>query len=176
MVHRLDRDTSGVMLFAKSASVKKKLMDNWDEYAAERLYCGIAEGEINGEKGIIDLPLSEGKSGRVMVKNDGKPAITCWKKIKTGNGYTLLSLELKTGRRNQIRAHLAAIGHPVAGDTKYGAGTNPIKRLCLHAGKITLKHPRDGKLMEFEIPAPEEFNRLTGTSNQKQFPPAPECR
>ena len=150
VVHRLDRDTSGVMIFAKTARVKKKLMDNWDKLVTERRYVCAAEGEIAGKEGIIDLPLGEDSGGRVVARKDGKPARTRWKLLKTGNGYSLLSLELETGRRNQIRAHLAALGHPVAGDKKYWARTNPLKRLCLHAEKIAFHHPRDGRLMEFE--------------------------
>ena len=150
VVHRLDRDTSGVMIFARSAWVKKKIMDNWDEIVAERRYVCLAEGEFTEETGVIDLPLGEDRGGRVVVKEGGKPAITRWKLLNAGKGFSLLALELETGRRNQIRAHLAALGHPVAGDKKYHAKTDPLKRLCLHAEKIVFYHPRDGKLMEFE--------------------------
>ena len=154
VVHRLDRDTSGVMIFARSGWVKKKLMDRWDELVTERRYVCLAEGELGGEGGIIDLPLGEDSGGRVVVMKDGKPARTRWKLLGFRGGRSLLSLELETGRRNQIRAHLAALGHPVAGDKKYWAKTDPIKRLCLHAEKIAFRHPRDGRLMEFESPAP----------------------
>ena len=150
VVQRLDRDTSGVMIFAKSGWVKKKLMDNWDEMVTERRYICIAEGELAGEEGLIDLPLGEDAGGRVVAKKGGKPARTRWTLLKARSGYSLLSLELETGRRNQIRAHLAAIGHPVAGDKKYWAKTNPLRRLCLHASRISFYHPRDGRLMEFE--------------------------
>ena len=160
-VHRLDRETSGVMIFAKSGWVKKKMMDNWNESVAERLYICVAEGIFTEKEGIIDLPLGEDAGGRVVVRKDGKPAVTRWKLIQTRNGYSLLSLELETGRRNQIRAHLAALGHPVAGDKKYWAKTDPLKRLCLHAQKIGFYHPRDKKLMEFESPVPSGFNRIS---------------
>ena len=173
VVHRLDRDTSGVMIFAKSGWIKKKLMDNWDELVTQRSYVCVAEGEFpvfSGggtggktfeESGLIDMPLGEDSSGRVVaVEKGGKPARTRWKLLKTRNGYSLLSLDLETGRRNQIRAHLAALGHPVAGDKKYWASTDPIKRLCLHAEKIAFHHPRDGKLMNFEVPAPPAFARI----------------
>ena len=160
VVHRLDRDTSGVMIFAKTGWVKKKLMDNWDEIVAERSYVCVAEGEFADGEGIIDMPLGEDPSGRIVVQKDGMPAVTRWKLLKKRNGYSLLSLELETGRRNQIRAHLAGLGHPVAGDKKYWAKTDPLKRLCLHAQKIGFYHPRDGKLMEFESAAPPGFFRL----------------
>ena len=160
VVHRLDRDTSGVIIFAKSGRVKKKLMDNWDEIVTERRYVCVAEGVFAEEAGVIDLPLGEDSSRRVVVKKGGMPALTRWKLLRGHSGYSLLSLELETGRRNQIRAHLAALGRPVAGDKKYWAKTDPLKRLCLHAGKISFYHPRDGKLMEFESSFPQEFSRL----------------
>ena len=157
VVHRLDRDTSGVMLFAASGWVKKKLMEQWDETVTERRYVCVAEGVFTEEAGIIDLPLGEDSGGRIVARRDGQPALTRWKLLDRRNGYSLLSLELETGRRNQIRAHLAALGHPVAGDKKYWAKTNPLKRLCLHAEKIGFYHPRDGKLMEFKSPVPRGF-------------------
>ena len=164
VVHRLDRDTSGVMIFARSGWVKKKLMDHWDEAVTERLYVCVAEGDVSesaaSDAGIIDLPLGEDSGGRVVVMKDGKPAVTRWRLIKARNGYSLLSLELITGRRNQIRAHLAALGHPVAGDMKYHARTDPIRRLCLHAEKVAFYHPRDGRLTEFESPAPPAFEGI----------------
>ena len=160
VVHRLDRDTSGVMLFAKSGRLKKKIMETWNETVTERRYVCVAEGEFTGKEGRIDLPLGEDSGGRVVVREDGKAAVTRWKLLKTGNGFSLLSLELETGRRNQIRAHLAALGHPVAGDKKYFAKTNPLKRLCLHAEKLSFHHPRDGRLMEFVSPVPGGFEKI----------------
>ncbi|MDR0877418.1 MAG: RluA family pseudouridine synthase [Treponema sp.] len=154
VVHRLDRDTSGVMIFAKSEQVKKKLMEHWDEAVTERRYVALAEGALGDTEGIIDAPLGEDAGGRVIVQQGGKRAVTHWKLLKAGNGFSLLALELETGRRNQIRAHLHYIGHPVAGDKKYAARTDPVKRLCLHAEKIAFKHPKDGKPMEFVSPVP----------------------
>ncbi|MCL2478699.1 MAG: RluA family pseudouridine synthase [Treponema sp.] len=160
VVHRLDKDTSGVMIFAKSGWVKKKLMDNWDEAVAERRYICVAEGEFSKSSGIIDLPLGEDRSGRVVAMKNGRPARTRWELLDNQDGYSLLSLELDTGRRNQILAHLAALGHPVAGDKKYWAKTDPAGRLCLHASSLAFYHPRDGKLMEFESPVPRCFERI----------------
>ncbi|AEF84870.1 ribosomal large subunit pseudouridine synthase D [Treponema primitia ZAS-2] len=171
VVHRLDRDTSGVMLFAKSEAVKRKLMEHWDETVEERRYLALAEGEFAEAQGIIDAPLGEDSRGRVVVVRGGQQngaasktwrAITHWKLLKAGNGFSLLSLELETGRRNQIRAHLAHLGHPVAGDPKYGAKTNPLKRLCLHAEVLVFHHPHDGKLMEFEVKVPGGFFQVLG--------------
>ena len=168
VVHRLDRDTSGVMLFAKSEAVKRRLMENWDRSVKERRYLALAEGELpsdhhplTGEdSGIIDAPLGEDRGGRVVVSPGGRRALTRWKLLKAGKGYSLLSLELETGRRNQIRAHLSWLGHPVAGDGKYRARTNPLNRLALHAEGIVFQHPRDGRLLEFTAPPPGSFWRI----------------
>ncbi|MDR1908883.1 MAG: RluA family pseudouridine synthase [Spirochaetaceae bacterium] len=163
-VHRLDRDTSGLMIFVKSAAVKKNFMDHWDELVRLRRYTALAEGDIrtsSGGKseGIMDAPLGEDRGGRVVVRSGGKSAVTRWTLLTIrGNDrdglYSLLSLELETGRRNQIRAHLSHLGHPVAGDKKYAARTNPLGRLALHAGTLAFFHPHDGRLMKFESPLP----------------------
>ncbi len=172
-VHRLDRGTSGVMLFAKSEWAKRALMNNWNEAVAERRYVALAEGVFAEPEGTIDAPLGEDGGGRVIVMPGGKPALTRWKALPLAGfgrrlnpcagGYTLLSLELETGRRNQIRAHLAWAGHPVAGDAKYGARSDPLRRLCLHAESLAFRHPADGRLMRFEVPAlPELRGQRTG--------------
>jgi 23S rRNA pseudouridine1911/1915/1917 synthase len=160
VVHRLDRDTSGLMVFAKSAPVKKKFMERWDEAVTLRRYLALAEGEFprNGADGgpawgIIDEPLGEDRGGRVIVKAGGRRALTRWTLLAAEKGYSFLSLELETGRRNQIRAHLSFLGHPVAGDKKYGAKTDPLGRLALHAGNLSFYHPSGGRLMEFNSPA-----------------------
>jgi 23S rRNA pseudouridine1911/1915/1917 synthase len=160
VVHRLDRDTSGVMMFVKSEHIKKKLMENWDEAVTERRYIAIAEGRPGTDgaaEGTVNKPLGEDRSGRVVVTPGGKPAVTWWTLIKAGKVYSLLSLELETGRRNQIRAHLSALGCPVAGDKKYHAQTDPLRRLCLHAERLAFHHPADGRPMEFTVPPPEGF-------------------
>jgi 23S rRNA pseudouridine1911/1915/1917 synthase len=163
VVHRLDRDTSGVMMFAKSEPIKKKLMEHWDEAVTERRYVAVAEGRPGAggaATGVINKPLGEDPSGRVVVTPGGKPAVTRWKLVKAGKVYVLLSLELETGRRNQIRAHLAALGCPVAGDKKYHAQTDPLRRLCLHAERLAFRHPADGRPLAFTVPPPEGFERV----------------
>jgi 23S rRNA pseudouridine1911/1915/1917 synthase len=164
-VHRLDRDTSGLMIFAKSERIKKQFMERWNELLKERRYICLAEGEFAEKEGTIAEPLGEDRGGRVVVMKGGKPALTRWKLLNAGNSYSLLALELDTGRRNQIRAHLDWAGHPVAGDKKYHAKTDPLKRLALHADRLVFIHPaREGRaagaLMEFELPAPESFRRV----------------
>jgi 23S rRNA pseudouridine1911/1915/1917 synthase len=159
VVHRLDRETSGVMIFAKSEEIKRKLMANWDDSVQERRYIALAEGELAEPGGTIDAPLGEDSRGRVVVRQGGQRAVTHWKLLRAGGGFSLLSLELETGRRNQIRAHLSFLGRPVAGDKKYGAKTDPLKRLCLHAERLVFHHPHDGRSMEFEVKAPGGFWR-----------------
>jgi 23S rRNA pseudouridine1911/1915/1917 synthase len=150
------------MLFAKSEQAKRTLMENWDALVAERRYTALAEGVFAEDEGVIDAPLGETRDVRMAVTRDGQRAVTRWKKIKQGPAYCLLSLELETGRRNQIRVHLAHIGHPVAGDAKYGARTDPLNRLALHAGRICFHHPRTDALMEFEAAAPKGFGQVAG--------------
>jgi 23S rRNA pseudouridine1911/1915/1917 synthase len=167
VVHRLDRDTSGVMIFAKSEPVKRKLMEHWDEAVTLRRYTALAVGDITmaaGGKteGTIDAPLGEDRGGRVIVQKGGKHAVTHWKLLKKVKDYSLISLELETGRRNQIRAHLAYLGHPVAGDRKYGADNDPLHRLGLHAGELSFHHPKDSRLLEFVSPLPPAFRKFAG--------------
>jgi 23S rRNA pseudouridine1911/1915/1917 synthase len=156
-VHRLDRDTSGVMVFTKSGLIKKKFMGLWNELVVKRRYVALAEGVMPSSGGVIDAPLGEDRGGRVIIDKNGIKALTRWALREAGKAYSLLELELETGRRNQIRVHLSHIGHPVAGDKKYGARTDPLGRLCLHAERLVFKHPHGGKLMEFERAEPEEF-------------------
>jgi 23S rRNA pseudouridine1911/1915/1917 synthase len=163
------------MVFAKSERVKKKLMENWNSAVARRQYIALAEGEFprneggGPNEGIIDEPLAEDRGGRVIVKAGGKRALTRWKLLARGKGYSLLSLELETGRRNQIRAHLLFLGHPIAGDKKYGAKTNPLGRLALHAETLNFYHPVDGRLMEFSSPA---FSRILWSQVAAAYPQA----
>ncbi len=162
-VHRLDRDTSGVMVFAKSGRVKRELMTDWTDRIVKREYVALAEGLISESPLTIDVPLLENGRGTMVAVPVGTPgsvkAVTHYRVLETGKRYTLMALELETGRRNQIRAHLAWLGHPVAGDPKYGAKTNPLGRLALHADLLVLKHPTTGALMEFSVPVPPAFYR-----------------
>lgn len=163
-VHRLDRDTSGVMVFAKSEEIKRRLMEGWNESVLERRYIALAEGSFDAEEGLVDAPLGEDAGGRVVVVPGGLPARTRWRRLGEGCGYTLLELELETGRRNQIRAHLSYLGRPVAGDAKYGARRDPAGRLALHAESLAFAHPRDGRSLRFEVPAPPSFRKALSPS------------
>ena len=157
VVHRLDRDTSGVMMFAKSKEIQQKLQDNWDAIVTKRIYFAVVEGCVKNIKGEIVSSLKEDKSLRVYsskTPDDGQKAITRYRVLKSNSRYSLLEVELKTGRKNQIRVHLQDIGHSIAGDKKYGATTNPLRRLALHAGILEFTHPATGKRMHFETPIP----------------------
>lgn len=161
VVHRLDRDTSGVMVFAKHAAAKKRLMDNWNELVKERGYTAVVEGHMQGEGGVFDSWLVENRAGTMYSAKPGTlgalRAITRWKLIEAGQRYSLVELSLETGRKHQIRVQLAESGHSIAGDPRYGAKSDPLGRLCLHAHLLALEHPFSRQEYSFECPAPESF-------------------
>ena len=160
IVHRLDRETSGVMLFAKTEEVKKMLQDNWEESVKERGYAALVEGKVRNETGEIISWLKETRTFKVYsnpTDNGGQKAITRYQRLQMGAQYSLLELRLETGRKNQIRVHMEEIGHPVAGDKKYGASTNPLKRLGLHAVKLTIIHPVTKEQHTFISDPPSSF-------------------
>ena len=164
VVHRLDRDTSGVMIYAKTEEAKEKLQENWHTIVKERIYTALVEGVVRKPHGKIESWLTESKTMKVYSSrydNGGKHAITHFKKKQNSANYSLLEVELETGRKNQIRVHMEEIGHPVAGDKKYGAKTNPLKRLGLHATTIAFEHPRTGKVVKFSSPAPKGFLKVS---------------
>jgi 23S rRNA pseudouridine1911/1915/1917 synthase len=162
IVHRLDRDTSGIMLFAKSERVKLALQENWEN--SKRGYVAVVEGRVKIPARRITSWLNQTKALVVYSsdsadssKRGGKLAITDYRVLKTSAKYSLLELNLITGRKNQIRVHMKDIGHPIAGDKKYGAVTNPLGRLGLHASALTVTHPATGKEMTFESPVPKKM-------------------
>ena len=161
LVHRLDRDTSGVMIFAKNPRAKKALMDNWNELVKERVYVALVEGEFDTDSGTYDTWLAENRAGTVYETEPEAPgslrAVTHWRRLTSSPRYTLLELSLETGRKHQIRAQLAAAHHPVTGDQRYGARTDPFGRLCLHAKLIVVEHPFTHELLKFESKEPEFF-------------------
>ena len=162
IVHRLDRETSGVMLFAKSERVKLALQDNWDDAVITRGYIAVVEGKVAAPAGTMKSWLRQTRtllSYSSKNPGDGKLAITHYKTVKGTDKYSLLEVSLETGRKNQIRVHMKDMGHPVAGDKKYGAATDPLKRLGLHAAVLTLKHPTSGAEMSFEAKTPRVFGR-----------------
>jgi len=161
IVHRLDRDTSGLLVFAKSEAAKLTLQGSWK--TAEKRYYAIVEGTPVKKTGEIESNLSETKSLKVYSGRESdraKYAKTKYLVLRSSRGYALLDILLETGRKNQIRVHLADIGHPVAGDKKYGARTDPFKRLGLHACLLSFNHPATGQRMLFESAMPDRFNML----------------
>lgn len=163
-VHRLDRETSGVLLFAKTKDVQFSMQSHWHEIVTKRCYVALVEGEpLKADDTIISWLTENKKSYKIhssWTNNGGQQAITHYTVMQSNGEYSLLSVELETGRKNQIRVQLAAIGHPVVGDKKYGSGTTPIKRLALHAQLLEFIHPITHKSMRFETPVPKEFKLL----------------
>ena len=168
VVHRLDRDTSGVMMFALNESVQKKIMASWQTMVTERIYHAVAENPRDKKRflpdsGLIDAPLAKNayNVGYVPVgenKNvDTVEARTNYKIICRGPTHSLFELSLDTGKKNQIRAHLSYKGYPLAGDENYRAKTDPFYRLALHARTLAFVHPVTGEKMRFEIPEPDEW-------------------
>ena len=160
IVHRLDRDTSGILLFAKSERVQSLMQRNWKENVLSRKYVALAEGELPKHEGTIAASLSENRNFKVYVDPTGEAAVTHYRMLSYRNGYSLVELSLETGKKNQIRAHLEYIGHPIAGDKKYGAHTNPAGRVCLHACELAFIHPTSGEKMEFSTDIPKSFYNI----------------
>lgn len=163
IVHRLDRDTSGVLIFAKDEKLKLALQDNWDSLVSLRSYKAVVEGQLSEKSGRIHSWLKETKTLLVYssrVKGEGLEAITDYQVLAEGPAYSLLDIQLKTGRKNQIRVHMKELGHPVAGDKKYGGKNQAVARLMLHSDRLELKHPFTGKLMSFTAETPKEFMSL----------------
>lgn len=163
IVHRLDRETSGVMLLAKSEKVKLALQDNWNDTAIVRGYIAVVEGKVRPPDGTIKSWLKQTKTFFVYSsekEGDGDLAVTNYKTVQTTDKYSMLDISLETGRKNQIRVHMSDIGHPVAGDKKYGASANPLGRLGLHASVLIIKHPSTGEIMRFEATTPDAFKRV----------------
>lgn len=163
IVHRLDQHTSGLMVFAKSVEAKERLQHNWNNMVLRRQYVCVVEGKVNPAEGEVRSLLAENAQHIVYVTEDptvGKPAMTRYSTIKSGNGYSLLEVQLETGRKNQIRVHMKQLGNPISGDRKYGAKSSPINRLALHARTIRFVHPVTGEMMDFSTPIPASFQSL----------------
>lgn len=163
VVHRLDRETSGLMIYAKQLDMRKVLEENWHDIVYDRRYVALLCGKMEQEGGTVRSWLKDNKAYITYsspIDNGGKEAITHYRRINTNGRFTLAEMRLETGRKNQIRVHMADLGHPVAGDEKYGNGQNPIHRLALHAFRLHFYHPRTGQPMQFETPYPTLFTRL----------------
>ena len=162
VVHRLDRDTSGLMVYAKDMETEQILEHNWHDIVYDRRYVAVVSGEMENDEGTIANWLKDNKAYVTYsspTDNGGKYAVTHFHVIDRTTEHSLVEYKLETGRKNQIRVHSADMGHPVCGDVKYGNGDDPVHRLCLHAYVLCFYHPVTHQPMEFETPIPSEFRR-----------------
>ena len=163
VVHRLDRDTSGLMVYAKDMETEQILEHNWHDIVYDRRYVAVCSGEIVEDNGTIENWLKDNKAYITYsspVDNGGKLAISHFHVLDRTTEHSLVEFRLETGRKNQIRVHAADMGHPVCGDTKYGNGDDPLHRLCLHAWLLCFTHPVTGERLEFETPVPTPFRLI----------------
>lgn len=162
VVHRLDRNTSGIMMYAKDEKTQHTLRDYWHDIVYDRRYVAIVCGEMEKDRGTVESWLTDRKLYVSSSPTDdgGKFSVTHYQTIKRANGYSLVELQLETGRKNQIRVHMQSLGHPVLGDERYGCEIDPLGRLALHAFKLCFQHPVTGERMEFETPYPGPFKNL----------------
>lgn len=160
VVHRIDEDTSGVLLFAKNDELREVLQNNWNDLVTDRGYYAVVDGVMKEKEGTIKSYLKSNSLNLMYStkdKKNGQLAVTHYKVLKENEKYSLLDVHIESGRKNQIRVHLGDLGHFVIGDDKYGKPTNPIGRLGLHASLLIIKHPVKGKVLSFESPIPHSF-------------------
>lgn len=161
VVHRLDKGTSGVMLFAKNEKTQQALQNTWSESVKERTYTALVEGVLRKKAGTITSWLKESSAFKMYssaVENGGQYAVTHYKTVQSNKEYSLLEVQLETGRKNQIRVHMEELGHPIVGDKKYGSTVNPLRRLGLHATALAFLHPQTGVLVRYEAEVPRIFS------------------
>ena len=163
IIHRLDRETSGLLMFAKNETIKKQIQENWTSTIDQRTYVGVVEGEVSQEEGTIVSWLRESKAFIVYSSQNqqlGQKAVTHYKKLKANRHFSLLQINLETGRKHQIRVHMQDIAHPIIGDSKYGSSQSPLRRMGLHAQVLAFTHPKTGKNCRFETQIPKKFLQL----------------
>ena len=163
IVHRLDRDTSGLMMLAKTIEAKEAMQHNWNNMVLNRKYIAVVEGEVKQQEGVVKSYLAENSQYEVYSTDDpskGQFAVTRYKCLKATKSYSMMEVELDTGRKNQIHVHMKDLGHPIAGDRKYGAAHSPINRLALHAQTLRFVHPITRREMNFSAPIPSGFRSL----------------
>jgi 23S rRNA pseudouridine1911/1915/1917 synthase len=166
VVHRLDRDTSGLMMFAKREEIKKILQNTWHTTITERTYIAVIEGAAKEPEGVITSYLKESKALIVYSSqnpNAGRKAVTRYQTIKSNRDYSLLKVNLETGRKHQVRVHMKDLGHSIVGDKKYGSTINPIGRLALHASVLAFTHPTTKEHLRLELPIPRKLLKLFQT-------------
>ncbi|MFC4101233.1 RluA family pseudouridine synthase [Paenibacillus xanthanilyticus] len=173
VVHRLDRDTSGLMMFAKREAVQQQLQNDWQNAVTERSYIALVEGWVKKPEGTVSSWLKESKTLKMYSSpypNDGQHAVTHYKTLETNKTVSLLEVRLETGRKNQIRVHMEDIGHPIVGDKKYGGRLKLLNRLGLHARVLAFTHPVTGEPLRFETDIPKSFLQpfRTGDSGARE--------
>lgn len=162
-VHRLDRETSGLLLFAKRHDVQLAFVERWKDVVSDRRYIAVVQGYMEKDEGTVVSWLNDNKmfvSYSSTQDNGGKKAITNYRTLKRINELSLVELKLDTGRKNQIRVHMQDLGHPIVGDMKYGSDVDPIGRICLHAFRLEFTHPITGENLRFETEYPAPFMKL----------------
>jgi 23S rRNA pseudouridine1911/1915/1917 synthase len=161
-------------MFAKDKEVQLYLQENWHRVITKRVYVALVEGKVEKKEDKIVTWLTENEKSLKIhsskTDNGGQQAITHYRCIKSNEQYSLLELELETGRKNQIRVHMQQIGHPIAGDKKYGSMTNPIGRMGLHARILTFHHPASSEIVKFETPVPRNFLKVFHTNITQKIP------
>ncbi|MBN2764828.1 MAG: RluA family pseudouridine synthase [Paludibacteraceae bacterium] len=164
VVHRLDRETSGIIMFAKTREIQLALQENWHRVITRRVYVALVEGKVEKPKDTIVTWLTENEKSLKIhssnVDNGGQQAVTHYRTLKANDRFSLLEVELETGRKNQIRVHMQDIGHPIAGDKKYGSEISPIGRMGLHARVLAFIHPMSLENVTFETQVPKKFSSL----------------
>lgn len=167
IVHRLDKDTSGIVLFAKNEELKNKLQDDWNNLAKTREYYAVVEGNVKKESDTIKEYLTETKTLLTIRTSEqkGRLAITKYNCLRRTKSYSILQIQIETGRKNQIRVAMQGINHPIIGDKKYGSTKNPLRRICLHASRLVIENPITHETMEFNAKIPREFKIFDEKSN-----------
>ena len=161
VVHRLDQDTSGVLMFSKNEKIRDRMQDNWNNIVKKRGYIALVDGKLSGKSTIHSFLMEDKRQFVYSSKSGiGKEAITHYEVIKNNNNYSMLQVFIDTGRRNQIRVHLSEKGYPIVGDKKYKCKTKPIKRLCLHANILEFIHPVSKKIISLKCDIPLEFKKI----------------
>ena len=164
VVHRLDRDTSGLMLLTRTKQARDKLISNWNNMVIDRKYIAIVEGKVGQKEGTVKSFLAENPDTFEMYSTDdkklGRLAVTRYRVVEQGSRFAMVELEIKTGRKNQIRVHMHDLGNPVSGDRKYGGHPSPINRIALHATTLAIVHPITGKAVTFTSPVPDNFLKM----------------
>lgn len=170
ILHRIDKDTSGVLVVCKNVKIRDALQKHWNERVMDRGYYAVVESAMDQPKGTFHTWLIENSTNLMFSshkKGEGQEAITHYEVMEDNGAYSLLDVHIDTGRKNQIRVHLKEAGHPIIGDDKYGNGVNPLKRLGLHAYLLAFEHPLTKKKMVFKAPIPKEFLDLIHTKKKK---------